>query len=455
MVRERDFTRGSIPRHLAVLFSPLLAASVFQQLYIVADALLIGYCVGAEAFAAAGIAQTLGNLLVFLLVGLASGPAVVVGHKLGACRLDEARRASGSALSTGLVVAVAIALASAAIARPVLALLGTPAPLMDDALVYVWWTAASLPIVYAANLSAGLLRTVGNVAAPFAALTTAAFANIGLDYLFMGPWQLGVGGAAAATLIAQVLATLICGFCLQRHSSLRLSPPDLIPCRRTVLSMARLSSAASLQAASLYVGKILVQGVVNGLGTGAIIAYAAALRIEGLAQAAGEAGQAAGVALISQNRGAHQDDRARSAFRWLFAAVVLAAACIGAVMFVFAEPLLSLFSAGDGQAVAEGAPYLRIIAAAYVLCLGGNAWVARFQGAGRFGVPLAATTLQIYTRVALSLWWAPALGLAGVAWATVVGWTFLYVTFVGGEVSCRLWKKQGNIVKQNYRAAKD
>lgn len=442
MARERDFTRGSIPRHLAVLFGPLLAASVFQQLYTVADALLIGYCVGSEAFAAAGIAQTLGNLLVFLLIGLASGPAVVVGHELGARRLDKARRAGGNALTAGLGVAAALAVASAAIARSTLVLLGTPPSLMNDALVYVWWTAASLPVVYAANLSAGLLRTVGNASVPFAALTTAALANIGLDYLFMGPCRLGVGGAAAATLLAQALATLICSFCLQRRSSLRLSATDLIPRRGTVVAMARLSSAASLQAASLYVGKMLVQGVVNGLGTGAIIAYAAALRIEGLAQAAGEAGQAAGVALISQNRGARQDRRARSAFRWLLGAMALAAACIGAAMFAFAEPLLSLFSAGDRQAVAEGVPYLRIIATAYVLCLGGNAWVARFQGAGRFGVPLAATTLQIYTRVALSLWWAPMLGLAGVAWATVVGWALLYVAFCAGAVSCHLQKKQ-------------
>lgn len=447
MASERDFTCGSIPRHLAVLFGPLLAASVFQQLYTAADALLIGYCVGAEAFAAAGIAQTLCNLLVFLLIGLASGPTVVVGHGLGGRRLDEARRASGSALTAGLGVAASIALFSAAIAEPVLALLGTPAAFMGDALVYVWWTAASLPVVYAANLSAGLLRTVGNTTTPFGAFAAAALVNIGLDYLFMGPGRLGVGGAAAATLLAQGVAALVCGFCLQRHSSLRLSPSELIPRRCAVLSMARLSSAASLQAASLYVGKILVQAVVNGLGTGAIIAYAAVLRIEGLAQAAGEAGQAAGVALISQNHGARESARVRASFRWLLGAMIAAAACIGAAMFAFAEPLVALFAAGDAGAMAEGVPYLRIIAVAYVLCLGGNAWVARFHGMGHFGTPLAATTLQIYTRVVLSFWWAPALDLAGIAWATVVGWVLLYAAFVFGAISCRLRERQEECVE--------
>lgn len=442
MARERDFTRGSIPRHLVVLYGPLLAASIFQQLYTVADALLIGYCVGAEAFAAVGIAQTLGNLLVFLLIGLASGPAVVVGHELGGRRPQKARQAAGAAVTAGLGASAAIALAGTAAARPVLELLQTPAPLMDDALLYVLWTTASLPAVYVANLLAGFLRAAGNASVPFAALTVAALANVGLDALFMGRCGFGVEGAAAATLLAQVLVALICGCCLQRRAStLRLSRADLVPRRGEVMAMARLSSAASLQAASLYVGKILVQGVVNGLGTGAIIAYAAVLRVEGLAQAVGEAGQAAGVALISQNHGAREGVRILASFRWLLGAMTVAAVGIGAAMFVFAEPLVALFAAGDARALAEGVPYLRIIAFAYVLCLGGNAWVACFQGTGHFAPPLVATTLQIYVRVALALWWAPPLGLAGVAWATVAGWALLYVVFFAGAVSCHPWKQ--------------
>ena len=435
MARGRDFTKGSVPGHLAVLLGPLLAASVFQQLYAIADALLIAYLVGSDAFASVGIAQTLSNLLVFLMIGLASGPAVFAGHLLGARRDGEARSAFGSALVTGLAVSVALGAASAAAAVPVLQLLGTPPAMMQTASVYTWWAAASLSVVYAGNLCAGILRAAGNAAVPFLSLSVAALLNIALDGLFMGPLGWGVGGAAAATLLAQAAAALWCALCLQsRGSRLRLAAGDLVPQRSLVLAMARLSSAASVQAASLYIGKIFVQGVVNGLGTEAIVAYAAAMRIEGLAQAAGEAGQNAGIAVIAQNHGAARLARSRSAFRWLMAAMTGTAALIGAAMFAFAEPLLSLFAAGEQGAVAAGLPYLRIIAAAYFLCLGGNAWVARFQGEGRFGLPLLGTTCQIYTRLALSLWLAPALGLQGIAWATVAGWALFHGVFAIGNM---------------------
>ncbi|MEE0705537.1 MAG: MATE family efflux transporter [Adlercreutzia sp.] len=433
MAHERNFTQGSIPAHLGVLFGPLMAASVFQQLYAIADALLIGYLVGTDAFAAVGVAQTLSNLLVFLMIGLTSGPAVYVGHLLGAQRAAAARVALGSALSAGLVVSAAVGVGSAVGAVPVLQLLATPTVMMDAAAVYAWWAAASLPVVYAGNLFAGMLRATGNAAVPFASLTVAAVRNVALDGLFMGGLGWGVAGAAAATVTAQATTVLWCGACLQRCGSrLRLGRGDLAPRRAHLIPMARLSSAASVQAASLYIGKILVQGVVNGLGSEAIIAYAAAMRIEGLAQAAGEAGQNAGIAVIAQNHGAGCKERTSSAFRWLMAAMTGVAALIGAGMFVFAEPLLALFSAGDQGAVAAGLPYLRIIAAAYFLCLGGNAWVARFQGTGRFGLPLLGTTVQIYARLVFSLWWAPTLGLAGIAWATVAGWVLFHLVFAVG-----------------------
>lgn len=433
MAREREFTQGSIPAHIGVLFGPLMAASVFQQLYAIADALLIGYLVGTDAFAAVGVAQTFSNLLVFLMIGLASGPAVYVGHLLGAQRAAAARAALGSALSAGLVVSAAVGAGSAVGAVPVLQLLATPTAMMDTAAVYTWWAAASLPVVYAGNLFAGMLRATGNAAVPFASLTAGAVLNIALDGLFMGGLGWGVAGAAAATVAAQATTVVWCGACLQRRRSrLRLSRGDLKLRRAHLIPMARLSSAASVQAASLYIGKILVQGVVNGLGAEAVIAYAAAMRIEGLAQAAGEAGQNAGIAVIAQNHGAGCKERTSSAFRWLMAAMTSVAALIGAGMFVFAEPLLALFSAGDEGAVAAGLPYLHIIAAAYFLCLGGNAWVARFQGTGRFGLPLLGTTVQIYARLAFSLRWAPTLGLAGIAWATVAGWVLFHLVFAVG-----------------------
>ena len=433
MARGRDFTQGSIPRHLAVLFGPLLAASVFQQLYAIADALLIGYCVGAEAFAAVGIAQTLTNLLAFLMVGLASGPAVAVGHSLGARNAALARRQWGSAAVAAMAAACVLGAVAVLVAAPVLAALRSPEAMMGDALAYPLWGAASLPAVLGANLTAAMLRAQGNAAAPFVALSGAAVLNVGLDVLFMGPCGWGVAGAAAATLLSQAASALACALCLQRRQSpLRLARADLRPRARLLAPMMRRSGAASVQAASLYIGKILVQGVVNGLGTDAIVAYAAAMRIEGLAQAAGEAGQNAGVAVIAQNHGAQKPRRTRAAFLWILAMLTSSAALIGAAMFVAAGPLVYVFSAGSEGAVAEGVPYLQVIAVAYVMCLGGNAWVAHFQGRGRAAVSLVATTVQIYLRFALSLLWAPALGLVGIAWATVAGWATIHVVSLAG-----------------------
>lgn len=425
MASTADLTQGPIRRQMVSLALPLLASNILQQLYNTVDVAVVGRCVGGGAFAAVGVAGSVMNLFLFLITGGCNGIGVLFSQLHGAGDDGAFRRelflsaAFGGACSLGLAALAFLSL------PPLLTLLRTPEEIMLPASVYLHIIFLGFLPAFAYQLGFSALRSIGDTGAALSFLMVSMAVNLVLDVAFVAGFHWGIAGAAWATVAAQAMAAVLCQTYLRRRfphlvfrrADMRYDGPLL---RR----MVHFSLISALHMCSLYIGKLLVQGTVNGLGTGAITAYTAATRVEGFANSFGDSGAASMSVFIGQNTGAGNARRVRDGFftgERLLAALGL---IMSALMAAGAVPALTLvLPAGGGAAVlSSAAGYLRLVACFYLFNFLGSGMVGYFQGRGLVSLPVIGAAGHITLRVVLSAALASRMGLPAVALATGLGW---------------------------------
>lgn len=420
---------GNISVQLVRLSAPLLVGSILQQLYNTVDALVIGQYLGTAAFAAVGVAGTVMNLFIFIVNGFTVGLSVIFGQRYGMGDLQGFREETFVSLCYGTIGTAALGLLGILLLPPLLRGIRTPADLIPLIQTYMLYVFCGLPAAYLYNLLSNILRSVGNTRSALYFLIISVVLNIALDYGFVGYLKTGIGGAALATVLSQAVSALLCWIYLfKTYRELLCTRADAG--RHPVLFKETLhyGLASALHQSSLYIGKLLVQGAVNTLGTSAIAAYTAATRIEGYANSFGTSGSQAMSVFVSQNRGADNEERVRAGFKrgmLLMAALGVAASI---VLFVGAGAFMRGLMPEEGtEAVSMGTGYLKFMGVFYVFCFLGNSYVGCFRGIGKVSVPVVGTTIQIVLRVILSDLLAAKYGLTAVAIASIVGWAVMLV----------------------------
>ena len=425
MDRTAVLTRGSIPQQLIWLTLPLICGNILQQLYNTVDAFIIGRFLGSDAFGAVGVAGTVMNLFIFILSGCCTGVAVLFAQFYGSRDLASFRREGFQALIFGLSVTVVLGLGGLLLLGPLLALIQTPGdiePLVTEYLTVIF---LGLPVTFLYNLGSAALRAAGRTQAALLPLLGATLLNVGLDLLFVGGLSMGIAGAAAATVLSQGFAALLAlGYLKWRLPQLLFGRADVgvdwSMLRRTVA----FGLVSALQQSAVYIGKLLVQGAVNSMGSEAISAYTAATRIEGFVNSFGDSGAEAISVFVAQNTGAGEKERVKRGFFTGMALMIALGLTMSLIMFVGARASLTLMLGESGlDALEGGMAYLRLIALVYVMCFIGSAYVGLYQGIGWVSVPVIGSSLQITIRVILAYALADSWGVAGVALATGIGWS--------------------------------
>lgn len=423
-MKQQTLLSGNVKNQLIFLAVPLLFGNILQQLYNTADSLIVGHFLGTGAFASVGISGTIMNLFIFILNGFCVGLSVIFAQLYGTGNKKEFRKEVFAAVILGTLLTFFISGISMALLHTVFQAIKTPKELIPYAASYLSVILAGLPFTYFYNLFSGILRSVGNTKAALCFLAAAILSNIILDFLFIAGFHMGTAGAAAATVLSQLLSALLCFFYLRKNYR------ELL-CRREDFGLhpelmkktLRFGAASALQESSLYIGKILVQGAVNTLGTPGIAAYTATMRIEGFANSFGDScGQAMSV-FISQNQGAGNHGRVTEGLKCGLAMNVILGLFLSLLMFMGAAPGVRLFlDTSDSLALFYGTGYLKIISFFYVLCFIGCAFVGYFRGTGRIHIPFLGTTLHISMRVILSYLLVSRMGLSAIAVSTGLGW---------------------------------
>lgn len=421
---NRDLTKGNITGGLVLFALPMIAGDLLQQLYNIADTLIVGKALGRNALAAVGSAYALMTFLTSVFIGLSMGAGALFSICVG--RGDRERLRSAAA-HAAMLISVLTLLLNAAVylfLDPILGFLKIPDELYLDMRGYLEIIFAGIAATSVYNFFACLLRADGNSAAPLWFLAVSAVLNIGLDLIFVLVYDYGIAGAAIATVIAQYAAAV--GIWLYTARKCR----GLLPERRhfkldrEVFNEIRHTSIlTSAQQSAMNFGILLIQRLVDSYGAVIMAAFAAAVKIDTFAYLPVQDFGNAFATFAAQNHGA--GDRQRLMKGFLSAAGLSAAfsAVISTAVVLFAKPLMGLFiSAEETAVVAAGAGYLRIEAPFYALIGLLFLFYGYFRAVERPGVSLILTVISLGTRVLLAYTLSPRLGENGIWLSIPIGW---------------------------------
>lgn len=356
----KDLTQGNLYKHLATLSIPLLFGNILQQFYNTIDAFVVGRFAGNEQFAAIGIASTIMNLFLFILVGACSGLSVLFAHYYGLRDLKKLHQQHFISLVFGLGVSIGLSILSLIFLKFILIFIQTPSNLFDFTYSYLWWIFLALPASFLYNMYASALRASGDTIAALLILAIAVCMNLVLDLFFVIYLNKGVQGAAIATCITQCGSAIFCIlYLICRHKEFLFTKEDCIfdpfLCRFTL----QCSSAMALQQCNLYIGKLLIQGIINTGGTNIISAYTAATRIEGFINSFGDSGSTSTSILISQNHGANKLDRVKEAYHCSFKYLgFLGIVCSIILFFSSNQTIQFMLGTNQSDAYIYGVQYL-------------------------------------------------------------------------------------------------
>lgn len=437
MQREKDLLHSGICSSLLFLMGPLIIGNIFQQLYNTTDAVVIGKYAGLEAFAAIGVSGTIMNLFIFIISGCCSGIAVILAQYYGERNYSGFRSEVFMAFTLGSAGVLGISILAFCSVGSILRFLHTPPEVAAQAAVYLKIIFAGLVPAFFYNLCSAVLRSIGNTVAALLILISAILLNFAMDLLFIRNFGLGIAGAAAATILAQILSAILgIIYLVKSYPSLLFKKEDMHFSRGLFFRTLRYCFVSALQQASLYLGKLLVQGTVNTMGTEMISAYTATAKAEGFANSFGDSGTEALSVFIAQNTGAGNRDRVRKGFNKGFLLLAAMGISLSFVMYITAGMSVSFISGTDNPIVIkEGVRYMAVISLFYLFNYIGAAYVGFFNGIGKVGISAVSVVFHISIRVVISRLLIRKLGLVAVAAATGTGWaalvlcqTLLYLT---------------------------
>ena len=386
---QHRLTTGSVPRRMLLFALPIFLSNLFQQLYNAVDSLIVGRFIGQQALAAVSSSSSLIMLLVGFINGVSLGAGVLIARYYGAEEEDQVERAVHTTLALGLAAGVALTVLGVALTPLILRWMGTPADVIHNSVLYfrVYFLGSAAVVLY--NMGASILQSVGDSRSPMVYLIAASLTNVVLDLLFVAVFRWGVGSAALATILSQILSALLAFRRLARTRAcyrvnwrrVRFEGPML----RQVVT---LGMPSGVQNSVVSLANVIVQSNINAFGSFAMAGCGAYSKIEGFAFLPVTCFALALSTFVSQNLGARRFDRVRQGMRFGLLCSPLLAEGIGLVIFAFAPFLISLFNS-DPAVVAFGVNDARTVALFYCLLSFSHCCAGILRGMGRPVVPMA------------------------------------------------------------------
>lgn len=422
----KDMTRGNERKALIYFSLPMILGNLIQQLYNVADTLIVGRFLGSNALGAVGSAYSLMVLLTSIILGLCMGSGIVFSQLFGAKRTEDLKTSIWNSFVFTAIITVFINLLSFIFLDQVLGWLNIPREALEYTKTYLNIIFMGIGFTFIYNFIASILRSIGNSVMPLIFLAIAAVLNIVLDIVFILPWNMGVAGAAIATVISQgVSAVAIILYFFYKA-------PDLLPRKenryyhKDLLKLIMSNSILnSIQQSIMNFGILMIQGLVNSFGIHAMAAFAAVVKIDSFAYMPAQDFGNAFATYIAQNYGARKTHRikkgTKEAVKISFIFCIVTSLLVG----IFAKELMLMFiQPSETEVIAIGIQYLRIEGLCYVGigCL--FLLYGFYRGLGKAQMSIILTIVSLGSRVLIAYALAPieSIGLLGVWWAIPIGW---------------------------------
>lgn len=422
----KNMTVGSPLSRILSFCVPLFIGNLFQQLYNLADSIIVGHYLGVNAFAAVGSTGALSFFVLGFALGICSGFTIPVSQSFGAGDERAVRARVGQLVWLGLFFSALLVALTYYSTGAILRLTNTPAVIYDDAYKYIFiiFMGSGATILY--NLASGVLRALGDSRTPLMFLICAVIINIALDALFMARLGMGVEGAAYATVISQLSSGLACLVYMRlRVPMLRLTLGDLRPDLHRMAYICSIGVPMGLQFSITAIGSIIVQGAVNSLGEGAVAAMSAASKVHNIVATPLEAIGIAMATYCGQNLGARKIDRVRGGVKSISAVAMAYCLLALAINYYFGRAIACLFmDASETAILAQVQRYLIINSVAYPALAVIFIFRNSLQGLGFSASAMLAGLAELVARSLVAFGFVGAFGYDAVCFASPVAWIF-------------------------------
>ena len=354
-----DLTRGSISKNLLYFTAPYLLSYFLQTLYGMADLFIIGQFDGADATTAVSIGSQVMHMITVMIVGLAMGTTVGIGHAVGAGDKKRAKTAIGNTLTLFLAISIVGAALLLLLVNPIVSVMSTPDEAVAGARIYLIICFAGIPFITAYNIIASVFRGLGDSKSPMYFIAVACVANIILDYVFIGAMDMGAAGAALGTTLSQALSVIISVVAvIKKKREIIPSKSDLHPQKSVMSELLRTGVPIALQDGLIQVAFIVITIIANKRGLTDAAAVGIVEKIISFLFLVPSSLLSAVSALCAQNIGAGKQDRADRTLRYALFAAVGFGVVVAVIMQFAAGFTVGLFQK-DAAVVAAGEQYLK------------------------------------------------------------------------------------------------
>lgn len=438
----KDLTTGKIMPILVNFTVPLVLGNLFQLTYNAVDSIIVGHFVGKEALAAVGICNPVSTLMILFLNELCMGASILMGIQYGAKDYETLHRQISTTLLSGAFFSFFLTLVCVIFAVPILLLLQVDPSIMSMTVQYLRIIFLGLMFTFLYNFFSSTLRALGDSASPLYFLIISAILNIFGDLFFVIVLKAGSNGCAISTVLSEALCCLFCIIYIQKKVPiLRLGKKWLVFDARLLKKTIAYGWASAMQQATVQMGKIAIQALVNTMGVSVAAAFAVVNRIDDFAITPEQNIAHAMTALMAQNKGAGKNDRMREGFRCGMILELVYGAAVMLICLGFARPLMSLF-VKDEEVIGHGVVYLHLIAGMYILPAITNSLQGFFRGIGDLKVTLMSSftnmTVRVIAAAPMVLLWN--FGIEALPYSYLAGW--IAMLLVETPLMLRIYRKK-------------
>lgn len=422
----KDMTVGS-PMKLILGFSlPLLFGFLFQQFYSVVDTIIVGRFLGVNALAGVGATGSISFMVIGFCMGVCSGFAIPVAHKFGAKDYSGMRQFVANCAWLALLFSVVMTVIVVALCRNILTWMKTPEDIFENAYIYILIIFIGIPAIYLYNMLSGIIRSMGDSRTPLFFLTLSSFLNIGLDLLCILTLQMGVAGAAVATVVSQLISGILCLFyMMKKFEVLHITKEEWKINLSHMKVLCSMGIPMGLQYSITAIGSVILQTAVNTLGSLAVASVTAGSKVGLFFCCAYEAMGSTMATYGGQNVGAKKLDRLGQGLKGCILLGVIYSVIAFIVLYFLGEKLAYLFVDSAEEELLTYARLFLIVNSAFYICLA-LVNIIRFmiQGMGFSTFAILAGVFEMVARALAGLVLVPRFGFIGACFASPLAWLF-------------------------------
>ena len=422
-----DMTKGAITPLLIRFTIPLVLGNLFQLTYNAADSIIVGKFVGEEALAAVGTSNPLMTLAILFINGMCLGAGILVSTAFGAGDTQLMEHQVSTTAIAGTVFSLAFSALCVILATPLLQLMQVPADILPIAVSYLRIVFAGLIFTFFYNFLAATMRALGDSKSALYFLMISSVLNIGGDLFFVQVLNWGSNGCALSTVLSEGMCCLLCALYVRwKVPVLQLGRRWFVFDGKLLRKTVSYGWVSAMQQATVQLGKIAVQAIVNTMGVSAMAAFTAASRIDDFAYTPQQNIGHAMTTFMAQNEGAGKKDRVKDGYRCGMRIEVVYALGLMAVCLIFAEPIIRLFVT-DPEVVDLGVRFLRTISLFYLMPAATNGIQGFFRGMGDLKITLNSSMLNMGGRVAAAALFVLVLkmDIEALPFSYAVGWLLM------------------------------